>query len=56
MAIYRQRIGKHAVELLKVVFSAGSAPRLYNEDSRSGEGIIERELMVGCSVELCKED
>jgi hypothetical protein len=42
-------------ELLEAVFSVGSAPRLYNEDPRPAEGITERELSVGSSVEFCKE-
>jgi hypothetical protein len=35
-------------ELLKAVFSVGSVPKLYNEDSRPAERIIE-------SVELGKK-
>jgi hypothetical protein len=34
-------------ELLKAVFSVGSAARLYNEDPRPAERMIERELIVG---------
>jgi hypothetical protein len=49
--ISNQRIGKHVSttigRLLKVMFSAGSAPGLYNEDLRPAEG-IER---VQCSAE-----
>jgi hypothetical protein len=33
--------------LLKAAFSVGSAPRLFNEDPKSAEKIIERELSVG---------
>jgi hypothetical protein len=40
--------------LLKAVFSFGSAPRLYNEDPRPAERIIERKLRVGSAVELGK--
>jgi hypothetical protein len=36
-------------ELLKAVFSVGSARRLYNEDHRSAELITERELRVTSS-------
>jgi hypothetical protein len=50
--IARQRFGEHVSaatnaqetieELLEVTFSVGSAPRLYNEDPKSAEGIIEK--------------
>jgi hypothetical protein len=36
----RQRIRKK--QLLETVFSVGSSPRLYNEDSRPAEGIFEK--------------
>jgi hypothetical protein len=42
-------------ELLKAMFSVGPAPRLYNEDFRPAERMIERELSVGISVELRTE-
>jgi hypothetical protein len=41
-------------KLLEAVFSVGPAPRLYNEDPRPPERIIERQLRVVSSVELGK--
>jgi hypothetical protein len=36
-------------ELLGKVFSVESAPKLYNEDPKSAEKMIERELSAVCS-------
>jgi hypothetical protein len=51
MRIKRSFLGNGSVntpttieELLKVVYSVGSSPRLYNEDPRPAARIIEREL------------
>jgi hypothetical protein len=41
-------------ELLKAVFSAVSARRLYNEDFRPAERITESGLSAGSSSEICK--
>jgi hypothetical protein len=50
--IARQRLDKHIPaamktqatieELFETVFSVGPAPRLYNEDPRAAEGILEK--------------
>jgi hypothetical protein len=42
--------------MLKAVFSVGSASRLYNQDPRSAERMIEKERVDGWQsrVELCK--
>jgi hypothetical protein len=40
-------------ELLKPVFSVGSVRRLYNEDPRPAERIIERKLRVGSRELSC---
>jgi hypothetical protein len=44
------------MELLKAVFSVGSSPRLYNEDPRPPELMIDRVEGWQSRVELCKGD
>jgi hypothetical protein len=56
-SITRQSLGKHVSvtkpnneTIVGKVFSAGSARRIYNEDPRPAELIIERELKIDSRV------
>jgi hypothetical protein len=39
-------------KLLKAMYSVGSAPRLYNEDLRPADKMIERERVEDCQTRI----